>query len=144
MRAWLIPVTVIALTNLSLAEGYVDPFVNPVYLKEKQLEKLQEIKKEQKKTPTQVKLFEPKLPKPLRSLSIQGTIESKGKRVLVVIDPETGETFFLREGDPVSPDTKIVKITQNKVILVKFYRLKGKLKKKTLTLNVDTEGLNNG
>lgn len=126
----------------SYAKNWADPFVNPIKIKEERLLKLKEAKsklnfgKKQKK----FNLFKPTVPKPLDELSIQGVLGLKGKYLLVVSDPETGETFILKEGDAVSPSEKIVRIFPDKIVIVRFFYRKGKLNKSYKTLKVNSEG----
>ncbi len=140
MRGILIGLIFLSLGKEAL--GMVDPFVNPIVIKEKLLKLKMEREAKVKRTPTKVRLFKPKLKKPFDQLSIQGIIGSNGKLYLVVLDPETGQTYFLKEGDPVAPDEKIAKITPSAIILWKYKRVKGKLVRKKIVLNVDTEDSN--
>ncbi len=122
--------------------GMADPFINPIKVKEEKLKKLKELKekltsKEEKRS---VRLFKPAIPKPLMELSIQGVISSGKGYLLIVLDPETGETYMLKEGDAVSPSEKIVRITPSKVVVVRYSYRKGKLVKSYETLNVNLEG----
>lgn len=120
----------------------VDPFINPIKVEEEKLKKLKEQKeklnKEGKKRT--VNLFKPAIPKPLDELSIQGVISSVKRYLLIVLDPETGETYMLKEGDAISPSEKIVKITPTRVVIVRYFYKKGKLFKSYETLNVNSEG----
>jgi len=120
----------------------VDPFINPIKVEEEKLKKLKEQKeklnKEGKKRT--VNLFKPAIPKPLDELSIQGVISSVKGYLLIVLDPETGETYMLKEGDAISPSEKIVKITPTRVVIVRYFYKKGKLFKSYETLNVNSEG----
>ena len=120
----------------------VDPFINPIKVEEEKLKKLKEQKeklnKEGKKRT--VNLFKPVIPKPLDELSIQGIISSVKGYLLIVLDPETGETYMLKEGDAISPSEKIVKITPTRVVIVRYFYKKGKLFKSYETLNVNSEG----
>jgi len=141
----LLPIAItLLITSGALAQELVDPFVNPVKIKEKLLERMLEAKKKVKPIPEKVSLFRPKIPKPLTEMKIEGLISAQGRLILVVADPQTGETYFLKEGDPVAPDAKIAKIAPDRVIIYRYKRIKGKLVKETVILNVDTEGLSNG
>ncbi|WP_457680920.1 hypothetical protein [Thermovibrio sp.] len=123
----------------------VDPFVNPIAIRIKEAEKEVKLKEKLKSQESrEVRLFIPKIKVPFDSLSIQGVIKGNGKYLLVLMDPKTGETFFLKEGDAVAPDEKILKITPDEVVLVKYERVKGRVIRKKIILNVDTEGSSNG
>ncbi len=138
---------ILLLSNLAYSQKVesirmVDPFINPIKVEEEKLKKLKEqrekLSKEGKKHV--VNLFKPAIPKPLDDLSIQGVISSAKGYLLIVLDPETGETYMLREGDAVSPSEKIVKITPKKVVIVRYFYKRGKLLKSYETLNVNSEG----
>jgi len=144
MRALLPLVISLLIASGAPAQELVDPFVNPIELKEKLLEKALEAKKKAKPLPEKVSLFRPKIPKPITEMKIEGLISAQGRLMLVVVDPQTGETYFLKEGDPVAPDAKIAKITPERVVIYRYKRAGGKLVKETVILNVDTEGLSNG
>lgn len=120
---------------------FADPFINPIKVKEEKLKELK-IKKNSKEASREkvVRIFKPLLPKPFSELSIQGIISLNGKYILVVLDPETGETYLLKEGDAISPSEKIVKITPSQVVIARYYYKHGKLLKSYKTLNVDSEG----
>ncbi len=119
---------------------WVDPFVNPIKLQEKKLEKLKKLKEQLAKEKKEVHLFRPAIPKPLDQLSIQGVISGKNGYILVVLDPETGETYMLKAGDAISPAEKIVKITPEKIVIVRFVYKNGKLRKVYRTVKVNLEG----
>lgn len=138
---------ILLLSNLAYSQKVesirmVDPFINPIKVEEEKLKKLKEqrekLSKEGKKRV--VNLFKPAIPKPLDDLSIQGVISSAKGYLLIVLDPETGETYMLREGDAVSPSEKIVKITPKKVVIVRYFYKRDKLLKSYETLNVNSEG----
>jgi len=144
MKALLTLAITLLLTAEATAQELVDPFINPIEIKEKLLEKALEAKKKVKPLPEKVNLFKPKIPKPLTEMKIEGLINANGRLLLVVVDPQTEETYLLKEGDPIAPDAKIAKITPDKVIIYRYKKIKGKLVKETVILNVDMEGLNNG
>ncbi len=122
------------------ATGLVDPFVNPLQIKERELMKLKEqLKERNKKVERKNDFFKPVINKPFEKLSIQGVIEAEGKTFLVLYDPETGETFLLKEGDAISSSEKIYKLSAKKVVLVKYFYKDGKIKKAYKTLNVNVE-----
>ncbi len=124
----------------ALGAEWVDPFVNPIKLREKRLEKLRKLKEQLAREKKEVRLFRPAIPKPLDQLSIQGVISGKNGYILVVLDPETGETYMLKAGDAVSLAEKIVKITPEKVVIVRFVYKNGKLRKVYRTVKVNLEG----
>ncbi|SMP04603.1 hypothetical protein SAMN06265339_0239 [Desulfurobacterium pacificum] len=120
-----------------------DPFLNPINLiiKKKLAEKAYLNKKKLNLKPSKVKLFKPVIPVPLDSLVIEGVIGvGNDNYQLVTTDPNTGRTFIIKPGDPIAPDAKVVKITPNKVYIVKYSKVGKKLVKKTLVLKVNTEG----
>jgi len=138
----LLPLLLIVSNSYALEEKFVDPFVNPIKVKEEKLKKLKELKEKLNREAGKkvVKLFKSVLPKPLDELSIQGVISSGNRYVLVVLDPETGETYMLKEGDAVSPSEKIVRITPSQVVIARYYYKRGRLIKSYETLNVNLEG----
>ncbi len=144
MKRALTAIAVIGLTVGASAQEMIDPFVNPIAIREKALKLKIEMARSREETLQEVRLFKPKLKKPFDRLSIQGVIGSNGKLYLILLDPETGETYFLKEGDPIAPDAKIAKIMANGIVIYRYKRVKGRLVKEKVILNVDTEGLNNG
>lgn len=137
-----LPLLLIVSNSYALEGKLVDPFVNPIKVKEEKLKKLKELKEKLNREAGKkvVKLFKSVLPKPLDELSIQGVISSGNRYVLVVLDPETGETYMLKEGDAVSPSEKIVRITPSQVVIARYYYKRGRLIKSYETLNVNLEG----
>ncbi len=132
------------------AENFIDPFVLPSFFKsEKKVVVVKEKKKKEPAEPVakEVAIFKSAIPKNLTEMVIEGIIgeEKNGsfRYSLVVSDRETGKVFILREGDAVSPNEKIVKILPNKVVLEKYYEVKGKLEKEEVTLEVNSEEQNN-
>ncbi|WP_456418952.1 hypothetical protein [Thermovibrio sp.] len=144
MKRALTAIAVIGLTVGASAQEMVDPFVNPIAIREKALKLKIEMARSREEALQEVRLFKPKLKKTFDRLSIQGVIGSNGKLYLILLDPETGETYFLKEGDPIAPDAKIAKIMANGIVIYRYKRVKGRLVKEKVILNVDTEGLNNG
>jgi len=148
MRAALIVAIIVALTASAGAQELADPFVNQLKLKEKAsgVKKRPSFtgfsipKSKSKRKNKKVKLFSSKLPQPLELLKIDGVIEAGGVRLLVVTDPETGQTFFLKEGDAVSESEKIGEILPDRVVIYRYKNLNGHLKKEVVTLKVDMEG----
>jgi len=121
------------------AYSYFDPFLNPIKLKEEQLKN--SIEKSRKKIEVKgLSLFTPVIPKPLEDLSIQGVVSSGNTRYLVLLDPSTGETFLLREGDAISKNEKIVKITPTEVVIAVFKQKNGKVVKSYRRLKLNREG----
>lgn len=133
---------VITTNSYAIEEKFIDPFVNPIKAKEEKLKKLKDLKRELGKESgkNSVKLFKAVIPRPLNELSIQGVISSDDRYILVVLDPETGETYMLKEGDAVSPSEKIVRITPSQVVIARYYYKRGRLIKSYETLNVNLEG----
>ena len=140
MRKILFIAGILGLTLTANGEEMIDPFLNPILIKEQALIK---VKKNKRKVLEKVKLFKPRINVPLNKLKIQGIIENNGKHYLVFLNPETEETFLLTEGEPITPNEKIEKITNDSVVIIKYRKLKGKLVKEKFILNVDKEGLNN-
>ncbi|WP_163327732.1 hypothetical protein GFV12_03310 [Desulfurobacterium thermolithotrophum] len=120
--------------STEISDPFVDPFKKLFILDSKYTH----IKS--KKTSPSLRIFKSVLGKNLKELKIEGIIGSANSYSLVVSDPATGKVYMLKPGDPISSDTKIKKITINKVILVKYYKKKKKLKKKLIELKVDKEG----
>jgi Tfp pilus assembly protein PilP len=114
----------------------VDPFVNPIKLKE---ERLKTLKKEVVQT-EEASIFSSVILKPLDELSIQGVISSGNSHKLVLEDPSTGEVFILKEGEPISKNEKIVKITPEKVIIAVYKRQGRHLVKSYRILKVNLGG----
>jgi len=141
MKRAIILLAVFLSVTPAVAREIVDPFVNPILSRQKVLKAELERKRSLAGAPRsqEVNLFKPKINKPLSKLSIQGVIEENGKYILVLLDPETGQTFFLKEGDPIAPDEKIAKITLDRVVIYRFKKVKGKIVKEKITISVDTE-----
>ncbi len=126
--------------SVSMVEaGTVDPFVFPFFLKE-----FPDKKKEKKFEVKEVLLFKPVIPYPLSEMIIDGIVGRDQKNgleyYLVVTEKETGRVFVLKEGDAVSPNEKIVKITPGFVRIEQYVKVNGKISKKTVVLKVDSEG----
>ena len=134
MRILFICLLTFLLTHLSYSTEINDPFINPL---EKSLSNKENvaIKKEKKA----VNLYIPAIDKSFDELKIEGIIGAGGKKYLVVKDPEIGKIYMLKEGDAVSPDTKIEKISYDEIILVKYYKEGKELKKQILRLKVEKE-----
>ncbi|TCK06476.1 hypothetical protein [Phorcysia thermohydrogeniphila] len=130
------------LVPLSAVHAQTDPFADPVRsaVKKRLASMAAQGQKVVLNKPVTVNRFEPVLPESLDSYTVEGIIGSKGSYRLIVTDPTTGRTFFLKEGDAVAPDTVIKRITFDTVILTKYVMEGGKIKKETVTLKVDTEG----
>ena len=139
MKLFLIIFTVFY-TSVQAAE-LVDPFVNPLQVKEEKLLRLKEREEKQRigEKRRRNDFFKPVINKPFEKFSIQGVIEAKGKKFLVLYDPETGETILLKEGDAISSSEKIYKLSSEKVVLVKYFYKNGKIEKAYKTLNVNVE-----
>ena len=120
---------------------FIDPFTNPIKVEEEKLMKLKINKNSEEESKEKIaKIFKPILPKPFNKLIIQGVISIDNKYILVVLDPETGETYLLKEGNAISPFEKIVEITPSKIVIARYYYKRGKLFKSYETLNVNLEG----
>ncbi|WP_456456649.1 pilus assembly protein PilP [Thermovibrio sp.] len=131
--------TLIILTTTafgSSGSSYIDPFRNPIY----ELQKRLEAKKEVQETVIKPNLFKPKIPVPFERLSIQGVIKKGNKFILVLLDPETGETYFLKEGDAVSKNEKIAKITTSQVILTEYLKKGKRLIVRKIALEIEKGG----
>lgn len=140
MRLPVIFLTVLLLPFSARGSTLVDPFVNPIKLKEAKLKKLKELEEKLREEKREVRLFKPVIPRPLEDLSIQGIISGGKGYKLVLLDPETGETYILKEGDAISPSEKLVKITPSKLIIVQYLYKNGRLRKIYRTVNVNLEG----
>ncbi len=131
------------LTSIPVLGSVKDPFLNPINLtiKKRLAEKAYLNKKKLNLKPSQVNLFKPVIPVPFNSLVVEGVIGTgEGRYCLVTADPNTGQTFIIKPGDPIAPDAKVTKVTPEKVYIVKYSKLGKKLVKKTLVLKVNTEG----
>ncbi|ADU96869.1 hypothetical protein [Thermovibrio ammonificans] len=127
------------LLPLSAYGEIVDPFVNPIQkivaAAEAKLEKQKEKPKKEAVT-----LFKPVLPNAFNTYAIQGVVRKGNQTFLVVMDPQTGQVFFLKPGSAVAPDTKLVAIEPDKLIFEKYYRFKGRIVKKRYSLKVNLGG----
>ena len=115
MRKILFIAGILGLTLTANGEEMIDPFLNPILVKEQALIKA---KKNKRKVLKKVKLFKPRINVPFNKLNIQGIIGNNGKHYLVLLNPETRETFLLTEGEPITPDEKIEKITNDSVVII--------------------------
>jgi Tfp pilus assembly protein PilP len=104
---------------------------------EKSLSKKKDVAIEKKEET--VNPYIPAIDRSFDELKIEGIIGVGGKNFLVVKDPEIEKVYMLKEGDAVSPDTKIEKISHDEVILVKYYKESKELKKNFIKLKVDEE-----
>ncbi|RUM41531.1 MAG: hypothetical protein DSY34_03590 [Desulfurobacterium sp.] len=125
---------VLFLPQFSHSTEISDPFVNPL---EKSLSKKENVAIQKEKDAAN--LFIPVIDKSFNELRIEGIIGVGGKNFLVVKDPEIEKVYMLKEGDAVSPDTKIEKISHDEVILVKYYKEGKELKKRVIRRKVDKE-----
>lgn len=125
---------VLFLPQFSHSTEISDPFVNPL---EKSLSKKENVAI--KKREDVINLYIPAIDKSFDELRIEGIIGVGDKNFLVVKDPEIEKVYMLKEGDAVSPDTKIEKIFHDEVILVKYYKEGKELKKRAIRLKVDKE-----
>ena len=134
MKILFICLLVLFLSQFSHSTEISDPFVNPL---EKSLSKKENVTIREKEDV--VNLYIPAIDKSLDELKIEGIIGVGGKNFLVLKDPEIGKVYMLKEGDAVSPDTKIEKISYDEVILAKYYKEGKELKKRFIRLKVDEE-----
>jgi len=125
---------VLFLPQFSHSTEISDPFVNPL---EKSLSKKENVAIQKEKDA--VNLFIPAIDKSFDELKIEGIIGVGGKNFLVVKDPETGKVYMLKEGNAVSSDTKIEKISHDEVILIKYYKEGKELKNRIIRRKVDKE-----
>ena len=134
MKALFICLLVLFFPQFSHSTEINDPFVNPL---EKSLSKKKDVAIEKKEET--VNPYIPAIDRSFDELKIEGIIGVGGKNFLVVKDPEIEKVYMLKEGDAVSPDTKIEKISHDEVILVKYYKESKELKKNFIKLKVDEE-----
>ena len=134
MKVLFICLLILSLPRFSHSTEISDPFINPL---EKFLSKEEHatVKKEE----DVVNLYVPAVDKSFDELKVEGIIGVSGKNLLVVKDPEGEKVYMLEEGDAVSPDTKIEKISYDEVILAKYYKEGKELKKRFIRLKVDEE-----
>ncbi len=134
MKTLSICLLVLLLPLLSYSTEISDPFINP-------LEKI--ISKEENATAEKngetANLFIPAIDKDFSRLKVEGIIGVRGEKLLVVKDPEEGEIYMLKEGEAVSPDTKIEKIFHDEVILIKYHKEDKEIKKQFIRLKVGEE-----
>jgi Tfp pilus assembly protein PilP len=134
MKMLFVYLLILFLPGFSGSTEMRDPFVNPL---EKTLSRKENVvitKREEV-----VNLYNPVINKSLNELKIEGVIGVDGKNFLVAKDPETEKVYMLKEGDAISPDTRIERVSHDKVILVKYYREGKELKKSFIKLKVDEE-----
>ena len=134
MKVLFICLLILSLPRFSHSTEISDPFINPL---EKFLSKEENgtIKKEE----DVVNLYIPAIDKNFDELKVEGIIGVSGKNFLVVKDPEGEKVYMLKEGDAVSPDTKVEKISYDEVILAKYYREGKELRKRFIRLKVGEE-----
>lgn len=122
-----------------------DPFVNLVYLKEKEIhqrktESERKLKIVKQLESQELRLFTPVIRKPFNELSIQGVISSSVGYRLVLVDPSTGETFLLKPGDAISENEKLVRITPKAIVIAQFKRKGFKVVKSYRRIRIDSGG----
>ncbi len=122
----------------SLASGF-DPFINPIKKLEieRQKQKALEVLKQEQLTSSIPRMFKPVIKKSFSEYKIEGTMAlPSGKTILVLSDPETGETILLKEGDAIAVNAKIVKISPTKVVVYEYEKKGRKIIKKIKTYNL--------
>jgi len=141
MKFLFVVIAVFLILSETRSQAQEDPFLDPIKVTVKRrLELMAQKQKALLDKPVTVNMFKPVIPEALDHYNIEGIAGYNGRYYLVISDPVTREIFLLKEGDAVSLDTVIEKITFDKVILLKYTLYGGKLKKETVTLKVDTEG----
>jgi len=122
----------------SFGEEIVDPFVNP-YKKIIELDKNPTKKKKNiEKVFEKFNLFKTELNINPEEVFLEGVVRINGTYRAILRDWK-GRVYTVFEGEAISPDTKVFKIRFNKVILVKYSKLNGKLKRKFLVLKLEEE-----
>ncbi len=142
-RKIVIITAIFILTSIPVLASIKDPFLNLINLtiKKRLEEKVYINKKKLNLKPSQVNLFKPVIPVLFNSLVVKGVIGTgKGRYCLVTADPNTGQTFIIKPGNPIASDAKVTKVTPEKVYIIKYSKLGKKLVKKILVLKVNTEG----
>ena len=135
----LIYIYILLLIFSSKSYSYFDPFLNLIKVKEKHLR--ENFERNRREIAVKgISLFTPIIFKPLEELSVQGVVSSGNYNYLVLLDPSTGETFLLKEGDAISKNEKIVKITPNEVVIAVFKQKDGKIIKSYKKIILNKEG----
>ncbi|WP_297445722.1 hypothetical protein [Desulfurobacterium sp.] len=133
---------ILALLFSGAAHAYIDPFVNPIYIREiaewhkKEMEL--EVKKRMIVVVKKPKVFDLKMP-PIDKLVLEGVIGSGNTLKAVAVDPETGKVYLISSGDVVDVNAKVLKVLPDKLVL-KVYKEKGnKLISSIVTINFNSE-----
>ncbi len=137
MKMLLVGLLIFLLPYLSFSTEINDPFVNP--LKELSFKKEKALNRKGKDEKIHLNLYVPVIDKSFGELRIEGIIGVDSKKFLVLKDPEMEKVYMLKEGDAVSPDTKIEKISYDEVILAKYYKEGKELKRQIIRLKVEKE-----
>ncbi|OMH41270.1 hypothetical protein [Desulfurobacterium indicum] len=119
---------VLTLVFSGVAYAYIDPFLNPIYVREimEWQKKQRELEAEKTvitviKKPKIFKLTKP----PIGKLVLEGVIGSGNSLKAVAADPVTGKVYLIAPGDVVDVNAKVLKVLPNKLVL-KVYEKKGK------------------
>ncbi|MEO2069474.1 MAG: hypothetical protein ABGX27_08235 [Desulfurobacteriaceae bacterium] len=111
----------------------VDPFVNP-YKKLIELDKNYK-KKEKKDVVEKVSIFKTSLNLDPDNIFVEGVIRA-ASGYKVVVKSWDGSIYTLSKGTAISPDTKLVRVSFNKVVFIKFFKLNGRMKRKFIVWKV--------
>ncbi|WP_457569308.1 hypothetical protein [Desulfurobacterium sp.] len=133
---------VLTLVFSGVAYAYIDPFLNPIYVREIVEWQKKQRELEAKKTVITVikkpKIFKLTIP-PIDKLVLEGVIGSGNSLKAVAADPETGKVYLIAPGDVVDVNAKVLKVLPNKLVL-KVYEKKGrKLISSVVTINFNSE-----
>ncbi|WP_456397656.1 hypothetical protein [Desulfurobacterium sp.] len=133
---------VLSLVFSGVAYGYIDPFLNPIYVREildwQKKQKELEAKKTVITLIKKPKIFKLTMP-PIGKLILEGVIGSGNSLRAVAADPETGKVYLIAPGDVVDVNAKVLKVLPNKLVL-KVYEKKGKkLISSVVTINFNSE-----
>ncbi|WP_457567397.1 hypothetical protein [Desulfurobacterium sp.] len=133
---------VFVLVFSGIAHAYIDPFVNPLDVREiVEWRKAQEEKESLKKVMKVVekpKIFRLKMP-PIDRLILEGVIGSGSSLKAVAADPQTGKVYLISPGDVVDVNAKVLKIYPDRLVLKVYKKKGGKLISSIVTINFNLE-----
>jgi len=122
------------------AFAYIDPFLNPIKLKEISDWKRKQLLNQKPEKITVInkpKIFKLKSP-PLDKLVFEGVIGSADSLKAVAVDPQTGKVYIFSPGDPVDVNAKILKIEPTKLVLKVYKKVGKKLISDIVEVNFNT------
>ncbi|SNR78595.1 hypothetical protein [Desulfurobacterium atlanticum] len=120
--------------------AYIDPFLNPVKLREISEWKRKQLQKKKPEKVTVIekpRVFRLKSP-PLEKLIFEGVIGDGNSLKAVAVDPQTGKVYIFSSGDPVDVNAKILKIEPAKLVLKIYKKVGKKLVSDIMEINFNT------